>query len=137
MNIDEYVYKYTRAQAIEDGALIEVDEKIATEAGFKVPVALTSAIYHKYVYWTEGDNERQTYQDESGRLWDLLYMCAFYFRVAKEQGKAHEWLVFPLSVIIRDEQSRAQRSKNVKVKAILHAGDNFEAVLTLMLPNED
>ncbi len=137
MNNEEYIYSYTRSQAIEDGVLIEADEKIAREAGFKVPVVLTSALYHQYVCWTDEDNERQTYQDMSGRLWDLLYMCSFYLRIAKEQGKAHEWLIFPLSVVIRNDCSHAQFPENVRVKAIFSPGDNLEPVITIMLPNED
>lgn len=38
----EIIASYTRAQAINDGALVDVSP-ISTEAGFKVPVALTSA----------------------------------------------------------------------------------------------
>ena len=38
----EVIYTYTRAQAIEDGVLIDATE-MAKETGFKWPVALTAA----------------------------------------------------------------------------------------------
>lgn len=63
----EPIHTYTRAQAIEDGALVDVSET-ATEAGFRVPVALTHAAWGDCVEWTETDSRRQTYQDEVGRL---------------------------------------------------------------------
>ena len=69
----EVVYSYTRAQAIEDGVLVDVSE-MAAEAGIKFPVALTSAVFGKYVEVPEG----VTCQDVAGRLWDILWMfkCA-------------------------------------------------------------
>ena len=63
---------YTRAQAIEDGVLIDAGA-MAGEAGFKWPVALTSAAWADCVAWTEEDSRQQVYQDESGRWWDVLY----------------------------------------------------------------
>ena len=48
----EIIYVYTRAQALEDGVLIDVSDT-AREAGFKCPVALTSAAYADCVEWTE------------------------------------------------------------------------------------
>jgi hypothetical protein len=58
---------YTRTQAIEDGVLIDAGA-MAKEAGFKWPVALTSAVWGDCVAWTEDDSRQQIYQDESGRL---------------------------------------------------------------------
>ena len=61
------ISSYSRAQAIEDGVLIDVSE-MAREAGFKHPVALTSAAWEDCVAWNSDNKKRQTYQDESGRL---------------------------------------------------------------------
>ena len=38
------IYVYTRAQAIEDGELIDVS-KTAKQTGFKLPVAVTRAVW--------------------------------------------------------------------------------------------
>ena len=52
------VASYSRAQAIEDGVLIDVTS-MAGEAGFKWPVALTHAVWCDCVAWTERDNRFQ------------------------------------------------------------------------------
>ena len=44
----EVIYTYTRAQALEDGVLVDVSE-MAKEAGVRFPVALTATVYGKYV----------------------------------------------------------------------------------------
>jgi len=70
---------YTRAQAIDDGVLIDAGA-MAREAGFKWPVALTSAVWADCAAWSEDDNRQQAYQDESGRLWDVLFMASHAIR---------------------------------------------------------
>ena len=47
----EVISTYSRAQAIEDGVLIDAGS-MASEAGFKWPVALTSAVWADCVAWT-------------------------------------------------------------------------------------
>src|SRR5262249_41498929 len=64
------IFAYTRRQALEDGVIIDVTET-AKEAGFRIPVALTSAVWAQYVEVPEGVE----CQDEAGRLWGLLWMC--------------------------------------------------------------
>ena len=44
----EIIDSYTRKQAIADGVLIDVTET-ASEAGFRIPVALTRAVWADYV----------------------------------------------------------------------------------------
>jgi type I site-specific restriction endonuclease len=39
----EVIFYYTRAQAIKDGVLVDVS-KLASEAGFKYPVAVTQGV---------------------------------------------------------------------------------------------
>jgi Family of unknown function (DUF6573) len=41
----EVIHTYTRAQALADGALIDISP-LATEAGFRYPVAVTAAVWH-------------------------------------------------------------------------------------------
>lgn len=66
----EYVSVYTRAQAIEDGDLVDVSS-VASEAGFRYPVALTRAVWNLIETILES---RQGWQDVKGRLWDVLWM---------------------------------------------------------------
>lgn len=63
---------YTRAQAIEDGVLV-APGSMDKEAGFKWPVALTADAWADCVAWTDDDSQKQVYQDQSGRLWDVVY----------------------------------------------------------------
>ncbi|HOW51467.1 MAG TPA: hypothetical protein PLV42_05420 [bacterium] len=68
---NEIIYSYTRAEAIRDGVLIYVSE-MAKEAGFIYPVAVTSRVWENCIAW---DNDVEpVYQDELGRLWDIVSM---------------------------------------------------------------
>src|SRR5512142_1811169 len=73
------IFSYTRAQAIADGVLVDVS-KLAKEAGFRFPVAVTAGVWAECVAVPD-DVEGQ---DETGRLWDVLTMLRF----AILQGKA-------------------------------------------------
>lgn len=125
------IYAYTREMALKDGVLIDVSET-AMEAGIKFPVAVTQAVWNQYIEWESGDNEKQTYQDQSGRLWDVVWMARHGIIGAK--GQATE-ILFELYCIPRDGQSK--QAKPTTLKIILGPGDHGEAVLTILLPNED
>ncbi len=127
----EVIYSYTRAQAIDDGVLIDATE-MANEAGFKWPVALTVVAWSDCVAWSDADNERQVYQDQSGRLWDVLFMASFAVRTA---NNANRRLQFDLQRIPRN--GRSTTSQRLTLKLILGPGDGGEPVITIMLPGED
>ena len=61
----EVISTYSRAQAIEDGVLVDAGE-MATEVGFRIPVALTAAAWSDCVVWSHADSEHQVHQDQSG-----------------------------------------------------------------------
>jgi len=122
------IYSYTRAQAIADGVLVDVTET-AKEAGFTFPVALTKAAYEDCVAWNDADNKRQTYQDESGRLWDVVYMASL---AAKGGGQE---IRFQLYRVPRG--GRGMKARLVTLKAICGPGDNAEPCITIMKPDED
>ena len=50
------IFSYTRAQAIEDGGLVDLTEW-AKETGFRIPVACTAAVRHQYVVPPDGTKE--------------------------------------------------------------------------------
>ena len=127
----EVIYSYTRAQAIEDGVLIDAGE-MAKEAGFHWPVALTVAAWSDCVAWSDADNQRQAYQDQSGRLWDVLFMAWCAIRSKKN---ADPQMLFDLHRIPRN--GRATESQRLTLKLILGPGDDGEPVITIMLPQED
>ena len=122
---------YTRAQAIEDGVLVDVGST-AQEAGFKWPVALTVGAWADCVAWTEDDSRQQVYQDESGRLWDLVFMASHAIRSSKDSG---DRLLFQLYRVPRDGHSTD--AVLVTLKLIVGPGDAGEPVITILLPQED
>lgn len=117
----EAVYRYTRAQALEDGMLIDVTET-AKEAGFKLPVALTSAAWHQTVEWTH---------EESGRLWDVLWLA--YLTARRASGSCR--VEFGLLVVPRGGSARRPRLTALHMH--IGPGDDGEPVITIMLPHED
>lgn len=127
----EVISTYTRAQAIEDGVLIDAGS-MAQEAGFKWPVAVTSAAWADCVAWTEDDNRQQVYQDESGRLWDVLFMASHAIRTRSGSG---DRLLFQLYRIPLDR--RSTKAELTTLKLIVGPGDQGEPVITILLPHED
>lgn len=127
----ENIHVYTRAQALEDGVLVDVS-KTALEAGFKISVALTRAVWDQYIKWTDEDTDNQTMQDEAGRLWDILSMLMF--AIQKDRSGADQ-LIYQLAVVPRDGKSRS--AKRTKLKSLIGGGDKGERVITIMLPTED
>ena len=73
------IFTYTRAQALADGVLVDAGP-LAREAGYRWPVALTAAAWADCVAWTDADSAAQVPQDETGRLWDVLFMGAHAVR---------------------------------------------------------
>lgn len=122
------IFSYSRKQAIEDGALVDVSET-AKEAGFAFPVAVTRAVWEDCVAWGEEDTKRQTYQDESGRLWDVLWMA----KLAARRGGQE--IRFQLHRVPRG--GRGRKARLATLKAHCGPGDSAEPVITIMLENED
>ena len=65
----EVISNYSRAQAIEDGVLVDVSAT-AKETGIKFPVGMTRTLWDRYVEVPEG----VSCPTETGRLWDILWM---------------------------------------------------------------
>jgi len=122
---------YTRAQAIEDGVLVDPGS-MAKEAGFKWPVALTADAWADCVAWTDDDSQQQIHQDQSGRLWDVLYMASHAIRTSKDSG---DRILFQLYRVPRD--GRSTEAVLVTLKLIVGPGDTAEPVITILLPHED
>ncbi len=127
----EFISTYTRAQAIDDGILIDAGS-MAQEAGFKWPVAIASDVWADCVAWSEDDNRKQAYQDESGRLWDVLFMASHAIRTASGSG---DRLLFQLYRVCRD--GRSMEAELTTLKLIVGPGDAGEPVITILPPHED
>ena len=122
---------YSRAQAIADGILIDVSDT-AREAGFKIPVAVTRAVWDRLVALPEG---YLGFQDESGRLWDVLWMAHCYAVRASNSDRVR------MCVLVRDirkdlRDSNRPPRRHLPIVAI-GAGDDGGPVITIMWPEED
>jgi hypothetical protein len=121
----EPVHRYTRADALRDGVLIDVSA-IARETGIRYPVALTVAVWERCVAVPPD----VLWQDEAGRLWDVVWMlrCAICRRSAGD--------VVHFALHVRND-NRDGTPPLVRLNAVCGPGDDGEAVITVMLPNED
>ena len=112
---------YTRAQAIEDGTLIDLTEWASADkgfiGGFRCPVAVTRAVW--------ADLERApALQDIRGRAHDLLFMA---WLAARRGGGETRF----------DVLMQVGRSKRQSYKLVAGPGDDGEPVITIMKPDED
>ena len=132
----EVISTYTRAQAIEDGVLVDAGP-MAKEVGFRFPVALTSAVWADCVAWTDSDSQKNPFQDQSGRLYDVLIMAAFAIQTSEKSSDRllYGVLLYELYRVPRDGFST--EAKPVTLKLIIGPGDQGEPVLTILFPNQD
>ena len=117
------LFAYSRRQAIEDGVLVDVTET-AREAGFKIPVALSRSVWERLVALPEG---YRGFQDEAGRLWDVLWMARHYALRASDSDRVR------MCVLVRDirkdlRDSNRPSRKHFPIVAI-GSGDRGEPVL--------
>tara|TARA_R100001143_G_scaffold62126_1_gene64604 strand:+ start:536 stop:955 length:420 start_codon:yes stop_codon:yes gene_type:complete len=124
------IHVYTRSQAIEDGVLVDVTHA-AHGAGFRIPVAMTAAAWADCVAWDESDTQRQTQQDQAGRLWDVVWMA---IQAARRAG-ATQRIAFRLHRIPRDGCS--VRPKLTSLHLHIGPGDDPSPVITILMPDED
>jgi uncharacterized protein DUF6573 len=123
MDENEIIDSYTRKEAIGDGVLIDVTEP-AEEAGFKCSVAFTCALYERHVRVPDDIID----MDETGRLWDVLWLLRYAAMKSPEKSELH----FKLS-----ERMVNHKMEIVNLKAVCGPDDDGEVCLTVMLPEED
>lgn len=123
---DNVISIYTRAQALQDGVLVDVSD-LAREAGFTWPVAITDHLYHSYIVpalalVAEG-------QSVQGRLWDSL-MC---LRHAISSSKDDTYLRFTVLF----QMSPGAAPVPVELVSVAGPDDDGSPCLTLMLEGDD
>ena len=121
----EVIHSYSRAQAIADGVLVDVTET-GREAGFTIPVAVTSHVWADCVAVPEGC---EGVQDESGRLWDVCWMAS----LAAKRGGGTDRVKVEVVVVRR---KGGQPELQTLVMAI-GGGDQGEPVITILYPEDD
>jgi len=126
----EVIHGYSRAQAIEDGVLVDLMQgetgELVKEAGFKFPIAMTATAFGQWIEPSE--NDQREGQSIAGRLWDMLFLLRHAIKGAKAGS---DQLAF--SFIVRKDG----RQHTARLKSICGPGDQGEPVLTIMLPDED
>jgi len=116
------IYAYTRAQALEDGVLVDVSE-LAREAGFVWPVALTAAVW---ALVEDIPRRYRAWQTVEGRLSDALWMAYCGIRSAEHSSTELRY------TLLMDHGLR----RYLTLKLVTGPGDHGEPVVTIMLPDE-
>lgn len=118
----QIIHSYSRAEAIEDGVLIDVSKE-AREAGITLHTAVTTGVWSALI----GNPKWTDWGTESERLKQLLPVA-----ISELERKANDIVFFSLRMtdmgsLVEEIHLRAQRGP----------GDNLEPVLTVMLGHED
>ena len=137
----QIISSYTTKQAIADGVLVTVDEKISEEAGIVYPVLMTGTVWNRYIRKPDG----MEHQDMDGRLWDLLFMFAVQARKSEGDALLFFKVLFqlPAEMSWMDNEKRELQSESetrlVTLKAVVsaHDIDNQSPAVFIMLPGED
>ena len=120
----EVISVYSRAQALEDGMLVDCSA-LAREAGIRFPIALTRAAWDLCVALSPA--AERACNDETGRLWDVVWMLSCAIR----SGGGGTEVAFEIRCV-----TTSARPSLVRLKALCGPGDDAEPVVTIMLPGE-
>ncbi len=121
------IYCYSRAQAIEDGVLVDVTD-VARQVGFRYPVAITCALDDRLQ-----PSRHESGQDHNGRLWDALWVAALSVRL-----KGRDTDTVPFTVAQQEIDPKDGKLHNVELRlwAVCGPGDEGEPVITIGFPQD-
>jgi hypothetical protein len=125
-DLTQYVSIYTRHQALADGVLVELDQKLAQEAGIKLPVACTAALWNVV---NPSEKLKKLGQSVKGRSWDLFFM--FYLAVRSRPNT--DSLLYRCLFL----QEGKRKATEFIIKAVLGPDDDGDPCITFMLSHED
>lgn len=125
---DNIIDRYTRAEAIADGVLTDVS-KLAKEAGFNIPVALSTGVI------TKVNEAVKAGLDYEGVIWDIFSVLKYYIKTGAGKPDNHGGKRIDFFVYVFNPK----RGRNVKVPMyyLSNRGDHMEPVITILLPDED
>ena len=137
----EVISSYSRAQAIEDGVLVDISA-LTREVGLRYPVAVSTGVFAVLAPWTNGSQgdvskpvEGQPLyglgQSFEGRVWDLLVILLYEIRNGRDRGRVDFAPQFLMPGMAQD------RPVPIQMYALCGPGDEGEPVITIMLPGED
>lgn len=136
----ELISTYSRAEAIEDGVLVDCTEDefdaLNRNAGVVFDVAMTRAVFERYV---KAPKKLQGSQDFKGRYWDILWSFRLAAKKYPDCELLFEFLSIPNGTEGWDNEGSGEfdEQRLVRLKAVAGPGDRGEPCLTFMLPSED
>lgn len=124
------VYGYSRAQALADGVLVDATAQ-AAEAGFRLPVAVTAALWSRYI--VPAEPLRQAGQTQAERLHDVFTLLRAAIGRLRVTSQPSDRVSFRVTFLMPPDRSVTARL----VAVCGPADDGGEAVITIMLEGED
>lgn len=124
---NDVIHSYTRAQAIEDGVLVDLTEWASNRqmrGGFTCPVAVTGALWGAIEAIPES---MKGTQDVRGRAHDVLWLGRLAGAMRSERTDAYYTLRLP---------RRGTRQKNARLRVSVGGGDAGEPVVTIGFPED-
>jgi uncharacterized protein DUF6573 len=118
----EIIYSYTRAQAIEDGVLVDVTQ-MAREAGLLHHTVVTQAL------WSDIKEipKNFSYESETGRLWDVLWMA----RMAAGRSENLEKSRIKYQLVLHTRNVDPAYEQLIELVMDCGPGDQAEPVITI------
>ena len=117
------IASYTRADAIADGQLVEIDRSVLQEAGVCLPAVLSAPLLAALEPTLEDEKRGQSLQ---GRLWDMLMV----FRAGAKNSEANR---LEFALVLATEEGFVQQ----QVVAVCGPDDEGNPCLTFMTPGCD
>ena len=111
--------------------LVDVSET-AREAGFRIPVAVTRSVWDRIISLPQG---YRGFQDERGRLWDVLWMARHHALRASDSDRVR--MCVPVRDIRKDLRDSSRPPRRHFPIVAIGAGDAGEPVVTVMFPEDD
>lgn len=130
----EPISVYTVADGVADGTMVLPDPASCTEGGYRMPVTMTAAAYADLVEW-DGDG----WQDERGRLWDVLTMMRGAAKAAAANpGDRYQFQLMRVPFRTPSgKRSKAMTARLVTRHVVCQGYDRAGApCLTVLMPDE-
>lgn len=122
----DVMHVYTRAQALADGALIDLSP-LAAEAGFRYPVAVTAAVWQ---ILEPSEDLARLGQSATGRAWDALQVLRAAIRHSGHTDRIRFAPLFVLDAVHPTPQP-------VQLWALCGPGDDEAPVITVLCGGEE
>jgi len=125
----EVIYSYSRAQALQDGVLVDVSPT-ASEAGFRYPTAITADLHARI---TPNERDKALGQSYEGRLWDVVFLASFAARHVRMADRAS----FEVGLFeVEADPPHQPRRSTLKLWIVIGPGDQGEPVITIGFPED-